>query len=369
MIPVNEPKFGPREKELLNQCIDTGWVSSDGPFIKQFEEMFASFVGMKHGVAVCNGTAAIEAALFGLGVTEGNEVIMPTFTIISCAVAVLRLGAKPVLVDIDPEIWTMNVKQIEAKITKKTKVIMPVHIYGHPVDMDPLIEIAKKNGLLIMEDAAEVHGAEYKGRKCGSIGEIASFSFYANKIVTTGEGGMVVTNNDQMAERARSFRNLCFRPEKRFYHTELGYNFRMTNLQAALGVAQTERIEESIQLKRRLGDYYRKRLADIPGVRFAPEKSWAKSVYWMYAIEIDPKTGLNAETVMQKLGERGIGTRPFFMGLHAQPVFHDMGLFRGERYPNAEHAYRQGLYLPSGMALTESQIEIVSTELQKIMKK
>jgi len=367
MIPVNEPKFGPREKELLNRCIETGWVSSDGPFIKQFEEMFASFIGVKHGVAVCNGTAAIEAALFGLGVKEGDEVIMPTFTIISCAVAALRLGAKPVLVDIDPEIWTMDVKQIEAKITKKTKVIMPVHIYGHPVDMDPIIDISEKYGLLVMEDAAEVHGAEYKGRKCGSIGHAASFSFYANKIVTTGEGGMVVTNDDRVAERARSFRNLCFRPEKRFYHTELGYNFRMTNLQAAIGVAQTERIEESIAIKRRLGAYYRKKLAEIPGLRFAPEKPWAKTVYWMYAIEIDPSTGLTAETVMRKLGERGIGTRPFFMGLHAQPVFHEMGLFRGEKYPIAEHAYRYGLYLPSGMALTETQIDVVCFELKSLI--
>ena len=356
MIPVNEPKFGKREKELLNQCIDTGWVSSDGPFIKEFEERFAAFTGMKHGIAVCNGTAAIEAALFALDVHEGDEVIMPTFTIISCAVAALRLGAKPVLVDIDPEIWTMDVNQIEAKITKKTKAIMPVHIYGHPVDMDPVLDIAGKHGIAIMEDAAEVHGAEYKGRKCGSMGQVSSFSFYANKIITTGEGGMVLTNDEKAAERARSFRNLCFRPEKRFYHTELGYNFRMTNLQAALGVAQTERVEESIVLKRRLGSYYRKLLAEIPGIRFAPEKPWAKSVYWMYAVEVDPSTKLNAEIVMKKLAARGVGTRPFFMGMHEQPVFHKMGLFVGERYPIAERAYQQGFYLPSGMALTEAQM-------------
>lgn len=367
MIPVNEPKFGPREKELLNQCIDTGWVSSDGPFIKEFEDTFSAFLGMKYGVAVCNGTASIEAALFALGVNKGDEIIMPTFTIISCVVAALRLGATPVLVDMEPETWTMDVGQIGKKITKKTTVIMPVHIYGHPVDMDPLMAIANTHGIKVMEDAAEVHGAEYKGRKCGSMGDVSSFSFYANKIVTTGEGGMVVTNDADMAERARSYRNLCFRPEKRFYHTELGYNFRMTNLQAALGVAQTERLGESIAIKRRLGEYYRKKLADIPGVRFQVEKPWAKSVYWMYSIEIDPATGLNAETVMKKLGEKKIGTRPFFLGMHEQPVFHEMGLFVGERYPVAENAYQQGLYLPSGMGLTETQVDTVCSELHSIM--
>jgi len=368
MIPVNEPKFGPREKELLNQCIDSGWVSSDGPFIKQFEDAFAAFVGVKHGVAVCNGTAAIEAALFALDVKSGDEIIMPTFTIISCAVAALRLGAKPVLVDSEPETWTMDVSAVESKITPRTKVIMPVHIYGHPVDMDPLLDIARRHRITIMEDAAEVHGAEYKGRKCGSMGDVASWSFYANKIVTTGEGGMVTTNDDRAAEKARSFRNLCFRPEKRFYHTEIGYNFRMTNMQAALGVAQTERIEESVRLKRHLGEYYRAKLAQIPGIRFAPEKPWAKSVYWMYAVEVDPQTGWTAETLMKKLGERGIGTRPFFMGLHMQPAFHDLGLFVGESYPRAEQAYKQGFYLPSGMALTEGQIDIVCAELAAIMK-
>lgn len=367
MIPVNEPKFGSREKELLLDCIETGWVSSDGPYIKQFEELFASFIGLKYGVAVCNGTAAIEAALFALNVSPGDEVIMPTFTIISCAVATVRLGARPVLVDIDPELWTMDVGMIEKKITPKTKVIMPVHIYGHPVDMDPLMEIASRYRLWVMEDAAEAHGAEYKGRKCGSMGNVSSWSFYANKIVTTGEGGMVLTDDPVLAERARSFRNLCFKPERRFYHTELGYNFRMTNMQAALGVAQTERIEESVTRKRRLGSYYREHLRNIPGVRFQSEKPWAKSVYWMYSIEIDESAGMTAETVMKKLGERGIDTRPFFLGMHEQPVLRGMGLFVGEHYPHADRASRQGLYLPSGMALTEEQVDVVCKELNRIM--
>lgn len=376
MIPVNEPLLNGREKELLAQCIDTGWISSDGPFVREFEKQFSQYIGVQHGVAVCNGTAALEAALYGIGIKQGDEVIMPSFTIISCAIAALRLGAKPVLVDIDPETWNMDTSQIEIKINSKTKAIMPVHIYGHPVDMDPVFKIAEKHNLKIVEDAAEVHGAEYFSRergnkwlKCGSMGDAATFSFYANKIVTTGEGGMVVTDDPQISERVASYRNLCFKPEKRFYHTELGYNFRMSNLQAAIGVAQLERVEEFVSIKRSLGEYYRKKLSTIPGVRFQVEKPYARSVYWMYSIELNESFGVDAETMMAGLGEKGIGTRPFFMGLHAQPVFDKMGLFNGELYPNSDRAYKQGLYLPSGLTLTKSQIDTVCNEIYEIMRK
>lgn len=376
MIPVNEPLLTGREKEFLAQCIDTGWISSDGPFVKEFEEKFSTYIGVKHGVAVCNGTAALEAALYGIGVNKGDEVIMPSFTIISCAIAALRLSAKPVLVDIEPETWNMDVSQIEPKVTDKTKAIMPVHIYGHPVDMDPVFELAETYTLKIVEDAAEVHGAEYFSRvkgnkwlKCGSMSDAASFSFYANKIITTGEGGMVLTDDPVIAERAASYRNLCFKPEKRFYHTELGYNFRMSNLQAAIGVAQLERVEEFISIKRTLGEYYRNRLSSIPGVRFPVEKPYAKSVYWMYAIELDESSGVDAEMIIAKLKNKGIGTRPFFMGLHAQPVLKEMGLFKGEKYPNTERAYRQGLYLPSGLSLTKPQIDVVCNAVDEIMKR
>ncbi len=376
MIPVNEPLLTGREKELLNQCIDTGWISSDGPFVKEFEEKFSKYINVKHGIAVCNGTAALESALYGIGIKKGDEIIMPSFTIISCAIAALRLGAKPILVDIDPETWNIAVSQIESKITPKTKAIMPVHIYGHPVDMDPVFKLAEKYDLKIVEDAAEVHGAEYfskiKGKKwfkCGGMGDAAAFSFYANKIITTGEGGMVLTDDAVIAERASSYRNLCFKPEKRFYHTELGYNFRMTNLQAAIGVAQLERVEEFISIKRFLGDYYRRRLSTIPGVRFQVEKPYAKSVYWMYSIELDESFGINAEMMMTRLKNKGIGTRPFFMGLHSQPVLKEMGLFIGEEYPNTDRAYKQGLYLPSGLTLTKPQIDIVCNTIDEIMKK
>jgi perosamine synthetase len=376
MIPVNEPLLNGREKELLAQCIDTGWISSDGPFIREFEEKFSGYIGVQHGVAVCNGTAALEAALYGIGIRKGDEVIMPSFTIISCAIAALRLGAKPVLVDIDPETWNMDTLQIGSKITSKTKAIMPVHIYGHPVDMELVFDIAQKHDLKIVEDAAEAHGAEYfskvkgnKWLKCGSMGDVAAFSFYANKIITTGEGGIVLTDDAVTAERAASYRNLCFIPEKRFYHTELGYNFRMTNLQAAIGVAQMERVEEFLTIKKSLGEYYRSCLSDIPGVRFQVEKPYARSVYWMYSIELDESSGINAETMIAELKKREIGTRPFFMGLHAQPVLREMGLFKGEKYPNTERAYKQGLYLPSGLTLARSKIDTVCNAISEIMKK
>jgi perosamine synthetase len=367
MIPVNQPLLDGREKELLLQCIETGWISSDGPFIAEFERRFASFIGADHGVAVCNGTAALETALFAAGIGKGDEVIMPSFTIISCALAAIRLGAVPVLVDAEPETWNMDVSRIEERITPRTRAIMPVHIYGHPVDMDPLLAIARRHGLTIVEDAAEVHGSEYKGRRCGSIGEISAFSFYANKIITTGEGGMVLTSDPRMAERARSYRNLCFRPEKRFYHTELGTNFRMTNMQAALGVAQMERIDEFIGIKRRLGAYYREKLSRFEGIKCQVEKPWAKSVYWMYCVEMGPELGLTAEDMMARLGEKGIGTRPFFLGLHEQPALHDLDLFKGERYPVTERISRQGFYLPSGLALTECQVDEVARAFEGIL--
>lgn len=369
MIPVNQPLLNGREKELLVNCIETGWISSDGPFVTQFEKRFASYIGVDFGVAVCNGTVALETALFAAGIGKGDEVIIPAFTIISCALAVIRLGATPVLVDAEPDTWNMDVSQIEKRLNHKTKAIMPVHIYGHPVDMDPLLDIARKRNLVVVEDAAEAHGAEYKGRKCGALGHISAWSFYANKIITTGEGGMVLTSDAKMAKRAMSYRNLCFRPEKRFYHTELGCNFRMTNLQAAVGVAQLERIEEFIQIKRRLGEYYRPRLLKFKGVKCQVEKPWAKMVYWMYCIELGRTMGLNAQDVIDGLAKKEIGARPFFIGLHQQPALHDLGLFKEEHYPVTEHISQQGLYLPSGLALTEKQIDQVIAALDGIFNK
>ncbi len=372
---MHEPLLDGNEKKYLCQCIDTGWVSSEGPFVEKFERAFADYTGAGHAVAVANGTAALETALYSLGITAGDEVIMPSFTIISCALACLRLGAVPVLVDIDPRCWTIDPGRVEARITPKTRAVMPVHIYGHPAGMDELFRLREKYGFKLIEDAAEAHGARYCSAlrggawlKCGALGDAAATSFYANKIITTGEGGMVLTGDAGCAERARSYRNLCFSPGRRFLHDELGFNYRMTNLQAAVGLAQLEQIERFIGIKKRLAGIYREHLSGIGGIRFMPVLPWADSVYWMYAVELDPGLGKTAGEVMAGLHRRGIGTRPFFLGLHAQPALHALGLFNNESYPNTDAASRYGLYLPSGPALTDDQIGFIAEQLREELR-
>jgi len=365
MIPVNEPLLNGNEKKYLNECIDTGWISSEGPFIKKFEEEFAKKSQKKYAVAVCNGTAALEIAIEALDIKEGDEVIMPAFTIISCASAIIKAGATPVLVDSEIETWNMNVQEIEAKITSKTKAIMVVHIYGLPVDMNPLLAIAKKHNLKIIEDAAEAHGQTYYGKPCGSFGDVSVFSFYPNKLITTGEGGMVLTDNEQVAERLRSLRNLCFTAHKRFVHEELGWNMRMTNLQAAVGVAQLERWDDSIKRKREIGKLYTELLKDVNGISLPVVKTdYADNIYWVFGILSKHKP---AHVIMKQLGEKGIGTRPFFYPMHLQPILKKIGLYHNESYPNAEKMYNYGFYLPSGLALTDAQIHEVATILKEIL--
>jgi len=365
MIPVNEPLIGEKELQYVTECLNSGWVSSAGRFIEKFEERWAAYCGMEYGVAVSSGTAALQVAVACIGLKPGDEVIIPTFTIISCVLAVIYNRGKPVLVDADPKTWTMDTSQIEAKITSGTKAIMPVHIYGHACNMEPIQELARKYNLIIIEDAAEAHGAEFRGKKCGGFGDISCFSFYANKIVTTGEGGMMLTNNEEYAEKARALRNLCFRQDRRFYHTELGYNFRLTNIQAAIGLAQLERIDEFIEKKRWIAKTYTERLKDIPGLTLPVEEPWAKSVYWMYGVVLDASTGMDAKEFATRLRKHSIDTRPFFLGMHEQPVFHKMGLFKEERYPVAEKIARQGLYLPSGLGLTEKEIRHICEAIRK----
>ena len=367
VIPVNEPRLGENEIKYALECLQTGWISSEGRFIREFEERWAEYCGMKYGIAVSNGTVALEIAVASLHLRPGDEVILPSFTIISCAQAITKNNGLPVLVDCDPETWCMDVSQVESKITARTRAIMPVHIYGHPVDMDLVNVLARKYNLAILEDAAEAHGAEYKGRKCGGLGDVSIFSFYANKIVTTGEGGMVLTNDEAQAEHLRSLRNLCFRKEQRFFHTELGNNYRMTNIQAAIGVAQIEQIEKSIQQKRWMADAYHQQLKEIEGLSLPVERSWAKNVYWMYGIVIDPSSGMDGREFASQLMEHNVMTRPFFFGMHEQPVFRDMGLFADEHYAVTEHISRQGLYLPSGLTLTQEQVDYVCNAVKKVL--
>jgi perosamine synthetase len=368
-VPVNEPLLDGNEKNYLNECIDTGWISSEGPFVQKFEAGMAEVTGRRHGIAVCNGTVALETAVAALELQPGDEVIMPAFTIISCAAAVVRRGAVPVLVDSDPLTWNMDVDQIEANIGPRTKAIMVVHIYGLPCDMDPILALAGRHGLNIIEDAAEMHGQTYRGRPCGSFGAVSVFSFYPNKHVTTGEGGMIVTDDDRLAERCRSLRNLCFQAKKRFVHEELGYNFRMTNLQAALGLAQLERLDQFVARKRRMGKRYTEMLSGVDGLELPLEKTdYAENIYWVYGMVLKDGVPFDAEEAMRRLGQRKIGTRPFFWPMHEQPVFQRLGLFGGEHYPVAERLARRGFYIPSGMALTDGQIEQVAEAVKELMR-
>ena len=367
MIPINEPLLNGNEKKYLNECIDTGWISSEGPFVKKLEEDFANRIGRKYGVAVSNGSVAIDATITALGISTGDEVIMPTFTIISCVAPIIRAGAIPVFVDVDPVTWNMCVEDIEKKITTKTKAIMVVHIYGLPVNMDIVLDVAAKYDLKVIEDAAEVIGQTYKERNCGSFGDISTFSFYPNKHITTGEGGMILTDDINLANKCRELRNLSFIPPRRFIHEELGWNFRMTNLQAALGVAQLERLDSFLLKKRQIGAWYNEMLDGISGIQLPLKQTeYSENIYWVYGILIDNKIPLNALEVMEKLNKVGIGSRPFFYPMHKQPVFNKSGLFLNDKFPNSEYLAEKGFYIPSGLALTYQQAKIVSNELKKI---
>ncbi|MDD2365645.1 MAG: DegT/DnrJ/EryC1/StrS family aminotransferase [Desulfuromonadaceae bacterium] len=377
MIPVNQPLLDGNEGTYLQECISSGWISSEGSFVERFEAGMAALTGRKHAIAVCNGTAALECAVAALGLEVGDQVAMPTFTIISCAAAVLKNSCIPLFVDSDPATWNIDINklgdllkdEIENKGNLKLKAIMVVHIYGLPVDMDPVLELAERYGLKIIEDAAEMHGQTYRGRPCGSFGDVSTFSFYPNKHITCGEGGMLVTDDDILAERCRSLRNLCFQTQKRFVHEELGYNFRMTNMQAAIGVAQLERLDEFVMRKRRMGNLYTELLADCEGIELPlASTEYAENIYWVYGIILKDELDIDAEAMMKRLGEFGIGTRPFFWPMHEQPVLMRMGLDSEKAYPVAERLARRGFYIPSGMALESEQIENVASIVRKAVE-
>jgi perosamine synthetase len=364
MIPVNIPLLDGNERRYLNECIDTGWISSEGPFVRKLEVGFSKLMGCAHGIAVCNGSVAIDVALGALQIGAGDEVILPTFTTISCASAIVRAGAVPVVVDCEPDTWNMDPTLVAAKITSRTKAIMVVHIYGLPMDMDPIIALARKHGLSIIEDAAEQHGQTYKGRPVGSLGDIATVSFYPNKHITTGEGGMVLTNDESLADRCRELRNLCFDKERRFIHQALGWNFRMSNIQAALGVAQLERIEVILAKKRQVGRWYQQRLTGHGALQLPLERTeYAENIYWVFGVVLDDRVPFDAVEARARLKAKGIDTRHFFWPMHEQPVLRDRGLFANEHCPNAERIARRGFYLPSGVGLTEAEADESSRSL------
>ena len=359
IIPVCEPTLGGNELKYVTQAIETNWISSAGSFIRDFEARFAQLCGAQYGIACANGTVAMHLAMATLGLEPGDEVIIPTFTMIATANAVTYCGATPVLVDMEPDYWQMDIDQVAAKITPRTRAIVPVHIYGHPTDMDPLLELAQRHGLMVIEDSAEAHGAEYKGRRCGSLGDAAGFSFYGNKIITTGEGGMVTTNNKEIARLAWNLRDHAFSTERHFWHKFVGFNYRMTNLQAAVGLAQVEQLEHFVEQRRRNAAEYTCRLHGIPGITTPPEASWAKNVYWMYGITVDAADyGMSRDQLRKVLADHGIETRTFFIPMHCQPVYWRQ--FMGQRYPVAERLCRDGFYLPSASSLSLAEIEYVA---------
>jgi perosamine synthetase len=357
IIPVADPRLDGNELRYVTQCIQSNWISSAGRFIRDFEEAFAAAVGCRHGVACSNGTTALHLVLATLGLGPGDEVIIPTFTMIATANAVRYTGATPVLVDAERETWNLDVSQLVDRITPRTRGILLIHTYGHPADMAPILDLAERRGLWVVEDAAEAHGARYKGRPVGSLGRAASFSFYANKIITTGEGGMVTTNDPEIARLARRLRDHAFSDERHFWHKYLGFNYRMTNLQAAVGLAQTERLEEFVETRRTNAARYTARLASIPGLTLPVERPWARNVYWMYGAIVGDEFGLSRDVLRARLARRGIETRTFFIPIHLQPIYY--ALYRGQRYPVAEELCRRGLYLPSGATLTEAEVAYV----------
>jgi perosamine synthetase len=366
IIPVCEPTLNGNEAEYVLDCIESNWISSAGKYIPRFEEDFAEACGTRYGVACVNGTVALHLALATLGIGPGDEVILPTFTMIATINAVTYTGATPVLVDSEPVTWNMDLNQVADKITPRTRVVMPVHTYGHPVDMDPLLELAERHGLYIIEDAAEAHGAEYKGRRAGSLGHAGCFSFYANKVITTGEGGMITTDDPDIAQLASHLRDHAFSDERHFWHKYLGFNYRMTNLQAAVGLAQTEQMESFVRARRANAARYTAALQSIPGIVTPPEADWAKSVFWMYSILVEDEFGMTRDQLRAYLAEHGIETRTFFIPMHLQPIYYQA--FKGQRYPVSEMLCQRGFYLPSASSLTPREIDYITEMVRQAHK-
>lgn len=368
-IPVNTPKFWGNEKEMVAQCIEDGWISSEGPKVREFESAMAKRCKRNHGIACANGTAALDIAVKALDLGKGDEVILPTFCIISCIIQIVRAGCTPVLVDCRDD-FNMDVKQVLAKITPKTKAIMCVHTYHFPVDMKPILAIAKEKNLKVIEDAAEMIGQSCMGQPCGSLGDISTMSFYPNKHITTGEGGMVLVNCPELADKCQQLRNLCFNPRKRrFVHDDLGWNYRMTNLQAALGLAQLQHLDAAVIRKREIGRLYNKLLDGCPGLRLPPDQNTEGEVniYWVYGVEVALDAKFDAEEVMNRLASKKVGTRPFFWPMHEQPVFTNMGLFTDGKFPISERVSRRGFYIPSGLGLSDDDCRLVAERVRAVM--
>ncbi len=362
-IPVAEPLIGEKELEYVSECVLTGWISSAGKFVNEFEEAFAEYCGTKHTIATSNGTAALHLTMLALNIGPGDEVIVPSLTFIATANAVTYTGAKPIFVNSQKETWNISPDGILAAITPKTKAIIPVHLYGHPAEMDTILDIASTYGIAVVEDAAEAHGALYKGKKVGSLGDMGTFSFYGNKIITTGEGGMVVTNRDDLADNICVLRDHGMSRDQKYWHPVVGYNYRLTNLQAAIGVAQMEKIEHILNSKLRIANAYSEALADIPGIILPPNASWARSVYWLYSILVDKRiTGIGRDSMISQLAEKGFDSRPLFPPVHTQPIYDT-----GQKLAVAEYLSKVGLSLPSAVNLDLSDVNKLADTIRSLV--
>ncbi len=363
-LPVARPTLTGNEWKYVKECLDTGWISSQGSFVKKFEDDFAHFLKVPYAVSCSNGTTALHLAMLALGIGPGDEVIVPNITFAASANTVIHTGATPVFVDICPDHWTLDADQLKSLITKKTKAIMPVHLYGHPCDLDQIISIADEHNLYVVEDCAESFGAEYKGEQTGTFGHISCFSFFSNKVITTGEGGMCVTKDPVLNDRMRILRDHGMSKVKRYWHEIVGYNYRLTNIQAAMGLAQLEQAEVFLANRRLTARRYSERLKDLPGVTLPIEMSWAKNIYWLYSILIDEnQVGLPKDVIMNALAREGIETRPFFYPLSQQPAFI---AYSNGAYPVSENISKQGINLPTSNDTTLEEVERVSNALAKL---
>jgi perosamine synthetase len=360
-IPVAEPALVGNEEAYVLDCLRSTWISSAGHYVRRFEIAFAEFCGVHHAVSCCSGTAALHLALLALGVGPGDEVIIPTLTYVAAANAVAYCGARPVFVDSDPYTWNLDPLLIEERITPHTRGIIAVHLYGHPVDMDAVLHIAEKYGLFVIEDAAQAHGAEYKGRRIGSLGHIATFSFYGNKIITTGQGGMAVTNDSQLAESMRQLRNQGGDASRPYWYPVVGYNYQMTNIAAAIGLAQLERVEWHLARRREVAQQYAQQLAAVYGIALQAQKQWSRSAHWMTGVVLGKHLAISRDSLMKELAEQGIETKPFFHPMHQLPMYDD----RAQRpdYPVAEQLASRGICLPSSATLTEEDVVLVCRQV------
>mgnify|MGYP000116672605 CR=1 FL=1 len=370
MIPVNKFKLAPEDKKLAIKVLNNNWISSGGPEVKIFENKFKKLIGKKYCSAVSSGTAALEISLKILNLKKGDEVIIPNFTIISSAIAVIKQGAKPVPIDCDLHTWNMKIDLIEKNITKKTKAVIATHIYGYPLEIDKIKKICKKKKIFLIEDAAEVLGHKYKGKYCGHFGDISVFSLYANKHITTGEGGMILTNNIKYKKKIFDYKNLCFGEKNRFNHYDIGWNYRYTNIQAALGINQLKRIKEIIRKKKDIGKYYYENLKDIPNIYIQKPhlKKNIENVYWVVGLLIKNKK-ITAEKFRIELKKYGIETRAFFWPMHRQTALKKIKIkFKGS-FKNSDYISKYGFYLPSGIETTKKEIRFITNCVKKIANK